>query len=168
MPRAKESMVTQKTIRRPHDVQLAIPQKYTKPSPPTLNHNHWACRCVMHAHGCGSTSVQPPSQYVNGASYGHHDGDHDVPPLLPCTTLGRISRRHLGSRGCLGLTLAEQIPRDHGAYPCHGTCRSTLSDGPPPPSPPPPPCHGGTAGTGDTGDASADHPHITRHSGGPV
>ena len=34
--------------------------------------------------------------------------------------------------------------------------------------PPPPPCHGGTAGTGDTGDTSADHPHTTRHSGGPV
>ena len=29
---------------------------------------------------------------------------------------------------------------------------------PPPPSPPPPPCHGGTAGTGDTGDTSAKPP----------
>ena len=37
-----------------------------------------------------------------------------------------------------------------------------------PPPPPPPPCHGGTAGTGDTGDTSADHPHTTRYSGGPV
>ena len=34
------------------------------------------------------------------------------------------------------------------AYPCHGTCRGTLSDAPPPPSPPPP-CHGGAAGLGD-------------------
>ena len=37
-----------------------------------------------------------------------------------------------------------------------------------PPPPPPPPCHGGTAGTGDTGDTSADHPHTTRHSSGPA
>ena len=37
-----------------------------------------------------------------------------------------------------------------------------------PPPLPPPPWHGGTAGTGDTGNTSADHPHTTRHSGGPV
>ena len=34
--------------------------------------------------------------------------------------------------------------------------------------PPPPPCHGATAGTAGTGDTSANHPHTTRHSGGPV
>ena len=41
----------------------------------------------------------------------------------------------------------------HAAYPCHDTCRGTLSD-----APPPPPCHGGTAGTGDTGDTRAEPP----------
>ena len=36
--------------------------------------------------------------------------------------------------------------------------RHTFRCPPPPPLPPPPPCHGGTAGTGDTGDTSAKPP----------